>query len=88
MIINKVYHDTKSERQQEHVVFPFPSLCLWVKVSMQALLIMVFQVSSDLHSVDASLFTTFDVHKNTLDLYVSVLSGVGHGRLDIICAPK
>lgn len=45
-------------------------LCLWVKVAMQALLIMAYQVSSDLHSVDASLFTTFDVHENTLDLPV------------------
>lgn len=31
---------------------------------------MAYQVSSDLHSVDASLFTTFDVHENTLDLPV------------------
>ena len=48
--------------------FPLFSMCLWAKTSMQALLIVAYQVSSDLHSVDASLFTTFDVHKNTLDL--------------------
>lgn len=64
------------------------SLCLFMKVCMQALLIVAYQVSSDLHSVDASLFTTFDVHKNTLDLPVLVRSGVGRNRPDIICAPR
>lgn len=84
----------KGVMQQEHVLSVATlsvsslSLCLFMKVCMQALLIVAYQVSSDLHSVDASLFTTFDVHKNTLDLPVLVRSGVGRNRPDIICAPR
>lgn len=36
---------------------------------IQGLLITAQELSSYLHSVDASLFTTFDVHKNTLKLF-------------------
>lgn len=61
------------------------SVCLWVKVSMQALLIMAYHGLSDLHSVNASLFTKFDVHKNTLDFSVLVSSGVVCDRPDIVC---
>lgn len=85
----------KGVRQQLSMRPPLRfSLCLWVKVSVQALLIMAYQVSSDLHSVDASLFTTFDVHENTLDLpvfflfFFPVLSGVGRDRPDIICGTQ